>query len=99
MRDIEADCIEVGRGGLLREAKGVPDIPHQFPNPFPRFLYTSGKENESDALQGCHPGTGHLAMSYLFYGVLLHLGSLLDCFLAGLLNVERYWPLDRDVDG
>ena len=52
----------------------------------------------SDALQGCHPGTGHLAMSYPFYGVLLHLGSLLNCFLAGLLNAERYRPPDRDVD-
>ena len=26
VKDIEADCIEAGRGGLLRDGKGVPDI-------------------------------------------------------------------------
>ena len=89
MRDIEADCIEAGRGGLLRDGKGVPRIAHPFANPFVGCLHSPAEERESDALQGCHPGTGHLAMSYPFYGVLLHLGSLLSCVLAGLLNVGR----------
>ena len=88
LKDIEKDFIEAGRGSLLRGGAGLPGVAKPFTSPFPFFVYTSADERDSKALQGCHPGTGHLSMSYPFYGVLLHLGSLLNSYLSGLLNTE-----------
>ena len=91
-KDIEEEFIEAGRRSLLRDGAGIRDVAHPFANNFPFFLYTSPDEKISSALQGCHPGTGYLAMSYPFYGVLLQLGSLLHSYIAGLLNNEDRWP-------